>query len=787
MPHDAGKALEVVMTAVEAAAMAGDAAQLATAARLGAGLEPGSGSGSEERAFIATFLSGLRLFLDGDRARSGPLLTSCLDMASRFDDPRRMLWGASAAFYVGDRDRRQDFLDRTVARARATGAVGLLPYPLAWRSGSEFQLGRTAEAAADADEAATLARDIGLAGAAAYPTAILARVAALHGRDEECRTLAEEALELSDVHGLAVASAHARLALAELELASRRWGEALDHLEALADPRPGRGHPVFAMGTTTELVEAAVHLGRLDRAHEAFTKYEAWVENSQIGWERPGLARCRALLSSPADAAQHFDEALRLHAKVPMELDRARTHLLYGEHLRRQGMTAHASDHLRIALGTFERLDAATWAVRARAELRASGETARARDSSAISRLTPHELQLARLVAEGHSNREAAARLFLSPRTIDARLHAVLAKLGVSSRMELADFGLVPGIDRGVLRSRLARAGLAELLRDLRALRGGALQAALGRTIGDPELVVARPAATSGEYTDADGKPVDLPAGAGSRASAAIERDGRTVATLVYDASLDEDPELVEALCAAATIALENEHLQSEAQARLAELQASRQRIVAAGDAARRRLERDLHDGAQQRLVALAMQLSLIRVDIRRDPATAEALRHKRQRRARGVAGGAAGSGPRDASGSADERPSVSARVARGARSSVPTEVSCDIPDGISEQVELAAYFVACESLANVAKYASATTASVRVSRTDDGIAIEIADDGVGGADESGAGSGLRGLADRVEALGGSLLVTSPAGAGTVVTASLPCAPVVTHVGSSNT
>ena len=197
------------MMAAEAAAMAGAHEQLDHATRIGAGYP--ADPDDDEEVFSATFLRGLRHFLDGDRATAAPLLRSCLDQESRFDDPRRTLWAAGAAFYLGDRDGRQASLDRTVELTRGAGAIGLLPYPLAWRAGSEFQLGRIAEAAADADEAVTLARDIGLEGATAYPTAILSRVAGLQGREDDCRALASEALALADAHGLAVAAAHAQL------------------------------------------------------------------------------------------------------------------------------------------------------------------------------------------------------------------------------------------------------------------------------------------------------------------------------------------------------------------------------------------------------------------------------------------------------------------------------------------------------------------------------------------------------------------------------------------------
>ena len=326
----------------------------------------------------------------------------------------------------------------------------------------------------------------------------------------------------------------------------------------------------------------------------------------------------------------------------------------------------------------------------------------------------------------------------------------------------------------GLLRSRLARGGLAQLFRELGGMRGEELQTALGRTLGDPTLVLAHRLPESRGYADASGRPVLVPPVTPGRASVSIEHDERAVAALVYDASLDDDPEMVEAVRSAATMALDNERLLAESEARLAEVQASRRRIVAAGDAERRRLERDLHDGAQQRLVSLSLQLRMLRSDIRRDPGQAEQL--------------AAAASDELAHSLAELRelargihPATldhglgSALESLAARSAVATVVSCEGPVDVPREVELALYFVACESLANVGKYAEATAASVRLSRTVTGVAIEIADDGVGGADAA-RGSGLHGLADRVEALHGSLHVTSPSGAGTVVTAELPCA-----------
>jgi signal transduction histidine kinase len=241
---------------------------------------------------------------------------------------------------------------------------------------------------------------------------------------------------------------------------------------------------------------------------------------------------------------------------------------------------------------------------------------------------------------------------------------------------------------------------------------------------------------------------------------------------LLYDASLDDDPELVEAVAATAAIALDDARLQAESEGRLAELRASRERLVAAGDAERRRLERNLHDGAQQRLVSVALQLRMIQSLVREDPAleqlviaaadeVSQSLAELREL-ARGIHPAVLNHGLQAALNSL------------ATRASVPTSVSFESPGRLPEPVELAAYFVACEALANVAKYAHATQATVRVSRRDGMAVLEVADDGVGGADES-AGTGLQGLADRAAALGGTLRILSPPGGGTVVTAELPC------------
>jgi signal transduction histidine kinase len=329
----------------------------------------------------------------------------------------------------------------------------------------------------------------------------------------------------------------------------------------------------------------------------------------------------------------------------------------------------------------------------------------------------------------------------------------------------------------GLLRSRLARGGLADLFGRLPTMPPEQLQAALGRVLGDPELMIAFPLPERRGYVDADGRAVPLPesGAAGSRTEksvAAVRNDGLTVAVLIYDQTLEDDPELVEAVGAAVTIALENRRLHAEALDRLAELQSSRERIITASDAERRRIERNLHDGAQQRLVTLALQLSLLQRQIRQDPADAEQLAlaasaelgaslAELRELARGIHPAAL------------EQGLGYALEALTLRSPVPATLNYGPTNRLPGQVELAAYFVASEALANVAKHAQANCAAIDVRADGQRAVIEIADDGIGGA-ATDLGSGLRGLADRVEALGGRLTVTSPQGLGTTVTAQIP-------------
>ena len=264
-----------------------------------------------------------------------------------------------------------------------------------------------------------------------------------------------------------------------------------------------------------------------------------------------------------------------------------------------------------------------------------------------------------------------------------------------------------------------------------------------------------------------------LPEEGSGRATTFVDNDGHHVAALVHDAALAHQPDLLEVVCAAANVALERERLQAELEARVVELQASRERIV---DGRRRRAPAPGAQPARRRPAAPGRHRAAAQPAEGPHPERSRDRRAAGQdggRRARPLAGRAARARARHPPRRARARPRA-ALDSLAARAAVPTKVLFETSERLPEPVELAAYFVASEALANVAKYAQATTVSMRVWRSGRIASIEIADDGIGGANDAG-GSGLRGLADRVEALEGRLRVSSPAGAGTVVTAELPC------------
>jgi signal transduction histidine kinase len=301
---------------------------------------------------------------------------------------------------------------------------------------------------------------------------------------------------------------------------------------------------------------------------------------------------------------------------------------------------------------------------------------------------------------------------------------------------------------------------------------GAPVREALAQSLGDRTLSIAYWLPDRQTFVDDRGIPVPLPEAGSHRAWTAVDYDGRRVAAIIHDASLEATPELVQAAAAAASLALDNERLKADLRARVEELRASRVRIVEASNSARRRLERDLHDGAQQQLVAMAVELRLLRNRVdddqeviglidRIDAKLAMALDELREL-ARGIHPGIL-----------TDRGLAPALEALASRAPIPIDCEIDLPSRPPASVEAVAYFVVAEALTNVLKYAQAERATIRASYDGDDVVVEMQDDGVGGADER-HGTGLQGLRDRVGALDGSVDVISPRGAGTLVRARIP-------------
>jgi signal transduction histidine kinase len=349
--------------------------------------------------------------------------------------------------------------------------------------------------------------------------------------------------------------------------------------------------------------------------------------------------------------------------------------------------------------------------------------------------------------------------------------------IGADSVAQIADSILIAVITAvpfafliGLMRSSLSRAGAVSAL--FERLGGAGARDALAEALGDHTLALAYWLPDPGRYVDARGRTVALPAAGGDRAVTEIERDGAPVAAIVHDPALLEDRELVRTAGAAATLALENERLAAEVRARYDDLRAASGRLVAASDAARRRIERDLHDGAQQRLVSLSVTLNLARKHAEPGSRTATLLDSAMTELTAGLAelrDLARGIHPAVLT----ERGLDPALEALAARAPLPVTVFHGLDERLPPAVESAAYFVVMEALTNVAKYASASAAEVTVEQANGHVVVGVRDDGVGGADPT-SGTGLAGLADRVVALGGRLVVDSPPGGGTVVRADLP-------------
>jgi DNA-binding CsgD family transcriptional regulator len=437
-PHR-GPAVTALLRASEVYLLAGDHARfLSVARRIGRLDHAEETDETLARLMFAQFSGFSALFLGEHRRAAGPLRT-VVELAPHCDDPSALILATMAAISLGDEVRSHQLAARAVSRARAHQAAANLPVALEFLAFSEFWRDHYAAASAHAQQGLELAIRAGQDNCVAPLLATQALLSTLHGDGDAALLRAQVAARRADGRGLRRPRALTMWAAARMSLATGRPDGAMSALRAARVPpgTAGSMHLLIRVMATPDLIEAAVKYGDPEGLPAQLAIFEGWASEMGSRSMLARAARCHALLS-PDDgtAEEQFAEALRLHDGRDLEFERARTQLLYGRALRRRRRPAMAREHLQEALEVFDGLTAHGWAAQARAELRAAGGTSG--PQTRLPELTPQQSEIAQLVAGGATNREIAAKLFLSPRTVDHHLRNIFARLGVRSRVELS-------------------------------------------------------------------------------------------------------------------------------------------------------------------------------------------------------------------------------------------------------------------------------------------------------------------------------------------------------------
>jgi DNA-binding CsgD family transcriptional regulator len=430
-PVDPATAVTMLGEAATAALHAGLPAAALDAGERARALAPADGSAAD---FQADFALAQALYANGRAAEGEPRLERMLRaLAARpgVDDPVDLILGSIAAAFVDRAEHGLELAERAIALAREQGAYASLHRALGAAGANARRLGRWDEAYAYTSEALALARESGQTTIVAHTLTHLAFIDAARGDEARTRAHIGEALELGE--RLGVTADWPERALALLELTLGRFEEAAARLERLELSAVEHG----STADGADLVEAYVRLGDEERARTAFSRRESYGPRAGAADAGASAARCRGLLAGDDEFEAHFRDALALHEQAADAFAAARTRLALGERLRRAGRRIDAREELRAALDAFTALGAEPWAGRARAELQASGATLRRRAAHEGEELTPQERQIAAHVAQGKTNKEVAAALFLSHKTVDFHLGRVYRKLNVRSRGEL--------------------------------------------------------------------------------------------------------------------------------------------------------------------------------------------------------------------------------------------------------------------------------------------------------------------------------------------------------------
>ncbi|MDA0565631.1 AAA family ATPase [Streptomonospora sp. S1-112] len=438
IPHDRELAVRALMRAADAASFAGDPVRHAAAARRLAPLARDNDPPVMRLAFA--FMEGAALSFAGEYAAAVGPLRRATDIAEEIDSPVELIWASIAGLRLGDAPLVHSLATRAVAVARRRGALAVVPQALEFLVYSEFWSGRFPSGIGNCMTGLRLARETAQPNCATHHLAALSLLAAIQGDVETCHARARAVAERASENSLGLPASLSSWALALLDLAQGDAAGAYSRLRSLTHAGPGYGHPTMRLLTAPVFVEACVRTGRTERAAAALAPYESWAAATGSLSALAVAMRCRGLLAPPEEAERCFAEAVQLHrACGDDDVERARTALLYGTVLRRNRLPGRAREHLREALETFEWIGARLWVEQARAELRAIGDPESAGEPARAGHgLTTQQHQIALLVAEGATNREVAAHMFISPRTVEHHLRGIFRKLNIRSRVDLA-------------------------------------------------------------------------------------------------------------------------------------------------------------------------------------------------------------------------------------------------------------------------------------------------------------------------------------------------------------